>query len=119
MAIVEGADKVISLLPQNRFGYSQDFGSSFYGFVQFGESNSYSGIWQRKKTKKGWRVSRQAFYWPTNPRTPAQQSRRGRFAEGVSAWQSLTEEQKRVYNGRAEKRRFSGFNLFMHFYMQG
>lgn len=117
MAIIEGTNKILSLHAQKRLGFSQDFGSAFFGFVQFGESNKYAGIWQRKKTKAGWKISREAFYWPTNPSSTAQQSRRSLFAASIAAWQSLTDEQKRVYNRKAEKRRISGYNLFIKFYM--
>ena len=53
---------------------------------------------------------------PHNPRTPLQQGNRNHFAEGVEAWHSLRESQKRFYGGIAEK--MSGINLFMKRWME-
>jgi hypothetical protein len=52
-------------------------------------------------------------YWPTNPQTTAQQTRRTVFANGIAEWQSLTSEQKAVYNKSGTKVGRTGMNLFM------
>lgn len=73
-----------------------------------------NGIYQRRTTKlRGRRSIKMVFYSPTNPRTPAQQANRQRMVQGVPAWLALTDEQKAVYNERAKKLPFSGYNLFM------
>jgi hypothetical protein len=52
---------------------------------------------------------------PHNPRSPVQQRNRNHFAEGVETWRSLSESQRRFYNGIAK--RTSGYNLFLSKWM--
>jgi len=51
--------------------------------------------------------------------TDAQQARREKFAAAVAAWQSLTPEQKEVYNKKAMRKNMSGYNLYLSEYMYG
>jgi len=79
--------------------------------------NDKVGIYQRKNTHEGKRISHMKLYVPTNPRTPNQQSHRFIFKNGVQYWQGLTENGKKAYNKRAKPHNFSGFNLFMREYL--
>lgn len=58
------------------------------------------------------------IYSPFNPQTEAQQANRQKYANGVSAWQGLTDEQKDVYNEKAKGKRMSGYNLFLSEYLK-
>jgi len=95
------------------FGRSNGFGRIRFGFAFFGLFSELPGIYQRQLSGGKKQVFKRNFHSPTNPQTPAQQARRSVFASGVVAWQSLTSEQKSVYNKKAKKFRFEGFNLFM------
>jgi hypothetical protein len=53
---------------------------------------------------------------PHNPRTPLQQRNRNHFAEGVEAWRSMHEAQRRFYRGIAKRR--TGYNLFLSKWME-
>ena len=53
---------------------------------------------------------------PHNPRSPGQQRNRNHFAEGVEAWRSLRESQKRLYDAIAKRR--TGYNLFLSRWME-
>jgi len=68
--------------------------------------------------------------FPSNPRTPAQQHRRGMFRDGIHKYQALSAVQKAEWNTKAHKywpgrynfgipHGISGFNLFMSEYMKG
>lgn len=76
------------------------------------------GIWQMRMTKRGKVPVKMKWYTPTNPRTEAQQANRTKFANAMSAWGSLTTEQKTLYNVRAKKRRMFGWGLFIREYYQ-
>ena len=76
------------------------------------------GIYQMRMTKQGKVPIKMKFYAPTNPQTPAQQANRQKFADAMSAWQSLTEEEKSAYNRRAKKRQMFGWGLFIREYYQ-
>lgn len=76
------------------------------------------GIWQMRMTKRGKVPIKMRFYTPSNPQTEAQQANRQKFADAMSAWQALTDEQKETYNVRARKRQMFGRNLFIKEYYQ-
>ena len=57
------------------------------------------------------------FYVPTNPQTEAQQANRQKMADAVAAWQSLTPEQKEIYNERAKGKNLTGNNIFISEYL--
>lgn len=79
--------------------------------------NPFVGIYQKKHTFEGPRISHMKLYKPTNPQTAEQQAHRNIFKDGVLLWQGLTELEKKAYNDRAKQYRFSGFNLFMREYL--
>lgn len=72
----------------------------------------------RKSYKKSKRPLKMKFYTPTNPQTVAQQANRQKFADAMSAWGSLTDEQKNAYNKRARKLNLFGWNIFIREYYQ-
>jgi hypothetical protein len=76
------------------------------------------GIYQQRMLKNGKGYIKMKFYTPTNPQTTAQQANRQKFADAMSAWQSLTTEQKGAYNKRARTRGWFGRNLFIREYFQ-
>lgn len=70
------------------------------------------GIYQTRPRAGGRIWVKEKFYVPTNPRTPAQQAWRDKYADSIVAWRALTSEQKEVYNVRARGKKMSGYNLF-------
>ena len=128
MPEVEGPEKLFSDLPQKRFSRPREYGTSQYGFSHYGEEDIVfapegrepiilSGIYRRGKVKNGYKVYREPFYITRDPKTPAQQANRQKFANAMQAWKNLTSEQKNAYNERAEKLRIEGVNLFIREYM--
>jgi len=62
---------------------------------------------------------RRDFYEYVITHTPAQQARREKFAAAVAGWQSLTDEEKSVYNKKASGKPMSGYNWFLRNFMLG
>lgn len=75
------------------------------------------GIYQQRKCRSGRETIKMKFYTPSNPRTPAQQANRQKFAAAMLAWRSLTPEQREWYNKEGEKLKLYGVNLFLRNYL--
>lgn len=93
------------------------YGERVYGFSKYGDDRSPFGIYQQRQGKKGTIFVRERFYIPTNPNSVDQQTWRAKYAAGIVAWQNLTSGQKAVYNTRAKRFKFSGYNLFLKEYL--
>ncbi len=117
MVIVKGVDKIISHYAKKRFGFSQEYGTAHFGYVELGRYNPWAGIYSHYRTRKGRPYVRKAFYWPVNPKTPAQVVCQDKMAAAVAAWQALTVPEKQVYNDRVRRRRMTGFNLYIKEFM--
>jgi len=96
----------------------------FYGGYPFGswEQNipghrDYA-IYRRHPTWHGIICIKKRYVIPFDPKTPAQLTRRQKFADGVSYWQSLTAEAKAIYNLYKYPTRMSGYNRFLHYYLK-
>lgn len=74
------------------------------------------GIWQMRMTKRGKVPIKMKYYVPTNPQTEPQQANRQKFADAMTAWHALTDEQKTEYNIRARHIGMFGRNLFIRDY---
>ena len=55
---------------------------------------------------------------PHNPDTAKQRSNRNLFRDAISTWQSLSTEEKISWNSRAGRKNYSGYNLFISYYMK-
>lgn len=128
MGEVVGINKLLSIVPRKRLGRFSLFGTIQMGFSNFGDDDIFlivpggdsillSGIYRTDNVTGETKYYREPFYIPSNPRTAAQQSQRMKYAAGIVAWQSLTDEQKNVYNQRALQKKFSGYNLFLKEYL--
>lgn len=108
--------------------YSNCFGFCVFGKSRFGDDRGHGGIYRKayssKHNKPGTTLKpvRHIFvkmrsYAPTNPQTVPQQANRVKFSAARSAWQSLTDNEKAVYNRRATKQSRIGWRLFMSEYL--
>jgi hypothetical protein len=77
----------------------------------------FVGIYHTMPTSKGRITRRLKLYSPRNPQSEAQQANRAKITAAVLSWKNLTNEQKEVYNIRAEGKPFSGYNLFIKEYL--
>jgi len=139
MAEVQGLDKLFSVMPTKRFGVFSKFGTSQCGFTNYGDDDIVfneqgygvatfgntiyanikilSGIYRRYSLTGKQKIIRNRYFITGNPRTALQQANRQKYAAAVLAWQSLTDEQKAVYNARCRFLRLSGYNLFIKNYL--
>lgn len=126
---IEPTDTLKSLTVQNLFGTSAGYGFAVLGRAQCGDDNFVGGIYQKRHTgyNQTGRIAgrvRKTYYVlmrdnpTTNPNTEAQQTQRSKFADAVSAWQGLTNEQKANYNTRRNIGARSGYNIFISEYMK-
>ena len=94
-------------------------GVRVYGNFKYGEHAIVSGVYQTvHRGRKRW-VQRIGYVVPNNPRSIPQQANRTKFADAVSAYQALTNEQKELLVWRARDRHMSGYNLFLREFMIG
>jgi len=54
----------------------------------------------------------------TDPQTPAQLAWRAVFAAGVAGWRALSPAEKEEWNRRGRKRRMSGWNRYLSWYLE-
>lgn len=80
--------------------------------------HSSFGIYKRQRTKNGQYVVRSKFYKPAIQGQPNKLVCQSKFALAVAAWQSLTSEQKAIYNRNVSGRHMAGFNLFISNYLK-
>jgi hypothetical protein len=107
------------LFPQARkkFGFSTFFGTIFFGYALFGDGNTYAGIYRHTQYYNNRVWQKISFMWPTNPRSANQQAHRAIFANGVLAWQNLTDSQKFAWRKKGQKRMIGGYSAFMSDYL--
>ncbi len=110
--------RIMSLDARGKFGYSGGFGRIAFGYTRLGFYNWFCGIYQ-KKTRHGKSfISRMRFYRPTNNQLPGQQSWRGVMASAVLAWQALTPPARAKWAKIAIKKKMSGYNAFLSYYLR-
>lgn len=68
----------------------------------------YSGLGQRVL----------AYYQPTNPQTETQQAWRAVFAAAVSAWQALTDSERKAWRVRGSRQAKLGYSMFLTRYLE-
>lgn len=112
-----GMGKLLSMDARGKLGWSGGFGRIRFGYNKFGYYNWYAGIYSKKHQWGKTYISRMKFYRPTNPNSVGQQARRTAFANGMSAWASLSTDQKNIYKRRAKPYKMNGSNLFMKEYL--
>jgi len=139
MPEVVGIHKLLSIRPKKRFGLFNQYGTSQFGFSNYGEEDIIlyddgygiaifgdsiyaqpillSGIYRTDNVTGRTKFYREPYYITKNPRTAPQQAWRSVFADAVAGWQALTPEQKNQYNIKAKGKHMSGYNLFLHEYL--
>ncbi len=117
MAIIDPGSTPLADQARQKLGRTSEYGCRRYGAFFYGEVNDLYGIYSIRKGLKGQIIVKKRFYIPSNPRTVPQQANRQIYADGVLAWQNLTEEQKSVYNTNATGLKMSGYNLFLKEYL--
>jgi len=103
-------------------------GCGIFGVTEFGTDDELWGTYQERRGRTHYlgpgekdtgpgEFIKKRNYSPKNPKTVPQQAHRQICADGVSAWQALTPEQKAEFDKRAAKLNMPGYNLFMSEYI--
>jgi hypothetical protein len=117
MVKVNTGQEGIAMQVKKKLGRSSEYGQRLYGGAKYGEYNEKYGIYRIRGCSTGQFIERKRFYIPANPRSEPQQANRSKFANAISGWQNLTNEQKNQYNERAKRLKMSGYNLYIKIYM--
>lgn len=93
------------------------FGDAVYGNQYYCELADSFGIFQKREKAGKPYLDKTNFYQYKITHTQKQDDNRTKFKLGKNAWKALTDEQRAVYNERAEHLGFSGYCLFIKEYM--
>lgn len=63
-------------------------------------------------------ICRMRHYFPINRRTEAQQTWRSYFALVLSTWQSLTQEEKNIWNAKSYPAHMTGWNRYASYHLK-
>jgi hypothetical protein len=128
MPEIQGPERIMAGIARGRaFPFCQ-YGTSQFGFSHYGDDDIYlyppgkdpillTGIYRTDNVTGKTKYYREPLYITRNPQTGPQQTWRAKYADGVLAWQNLTQEQKDYYNKLANGKRYSGYNLFLKEYL--
>jgi len=122
-------NEIPALAIRGRAGVGSGLGFMVCGRARLGNSIPGGGIYRRglsgynqntdnPSTRRKTIIVKMREYAPTNPRSIAQQTNRGKFADAIAAWQALTDEQKHDYNQRVKRRGLDGYRLFISEYLK-
>lgn len=109
--------------------YGTGFGFATLGNTRLGDDRLQGGIYQRRMAgynqftgkptgKKKFYYVKMRNYAPTNPRTTLQQANRAKMTAACAGWNSLTIEQKSIYNKRATRAGKVGRQLYISEYLK-
>jgi len=124
MPIIEPAKVIYSISVWKRFGLPNGLGQVIPGWSKLGDDCEIMAVYQRRqkrgnywtktnKIKNGRIHCSMNYSIPHNPKTLAQIEVRTKFAEAVSNWQALTNNEKSVYNKVAIGSHMAGYNLYI------
>jgi len=117
MVVISAGETPIGDKIRKKLGSPSLYGTRGYGAHEYGAGADYFGIYQIRSEGGKQVIVKLPLYVPTNPQTEIQQANRQKITNGVIAWQSLTDEQKEVYNEKAKYKRYSGYNLYLREYL--
>lgn len=118
MAIVKIPEDLPALSASGRIGNADGLGAFMLGWSWLGQYNKHSGYYKKNGRWRRSTIVRTKHYWPNNPQTEAQQTNRNIFAEGVSEWHLLTENEKEEWKKQKYPPRRTGFTAFMSDYLK-
>lgn len=117
MPIVPIDESNLSIRIKKKLATSTALAEHLLGVTITGTPVDIYGIYQDRTNQRGIPIVRMKSYRPTNPQTVPQQANRSKFADAMTSWQSLTSEQKAVYNKRGKRLHMTGHNLYIKEYM--
>lgn len=119
MPIQNPSDNMIGFQVKKKLRASTMLAEYLLGVSEIGLPVDTFGVYQSRQKRWGHPIVRMRSYYPTNPRTVAQQANRQKFTDGMVDYMALTDEQKQAYNKRAKPMGLHGRNLYLREYLRG
>lgn len=101
-----------------RLGHSSLGASAFIGGVYQRRVTGYNNTGRKNHLPRKTYYVKMRYYRPTNPRTPAQQVGRSKFADAVAGWAGLSPAEKQQWNIKASRQSRRGRNLYISEFMR-
>jgi len=117
MAIKHAFNSLYSFTARGKVGIPNGLGRDLLGVSFLGYRDDRAAIYQNRTKQSGHAIVAMRHWIPKNPRTESQQANRNKFGDAMSAWQSLTDQEKLSYTKRGKSRGMFGHNLFIREYM--
>jgi len=103
---------------RGRLGRPNPYGKQTHGRSLYGIGHATNGEYQRLHALDGGVYTHKRQFYPyVITHKPGQDALRVKFRAAVAGWQSLTLEQRAVYNERVKRKNYSGYNLYIREYM--
>lgn len=118
MAIVSYPESNQSLQTYGVVGRPWGAGLITAGYSFYGDDFPYSGIYQRRRGKKGQIVIRMKHYRSPNPQTDAQQEWRAYFAYLKTLWDVMSESEKDFWRASKPPYNMGGWNRFASYHLK-
>lgn len=118
MVVVAWKDRWLCMELRGKMGRPIELGNFWLGLSELGDQNPMSGVWQRRKRKKGQIIVKMKYGVPPYVNTPIQRSRRSKFASAITAWNSLDVDEQIKWNKKSSPKGMSGYNRFISWYMK-
>lgn len=117
MVIITPSESKVGIGIRGNINAPSTYGIRKYGAFDYGAGADTFGIYRVRHRWGKIIQEKMPYYVPTNPQTGAQQANRQKIANAVALWQTLTDEQKEVYNEKAKGKDYSGYNLYLSEYL--
>jgi len=109
---------------RKRMGKPNGFGWIIFGWSEFGDDNYYQGVYQQRRNRhwngvdgfisdKHPRNFIMKPAWPVQPPSVARDAQQAKFKTALAMWQTLTTNEKTLYNTIASRRSKRGYDYFM------
>lgn len=118
MVVVTSFQHAKSLEIRGEYGAPCGLGEFYCGWSRVGELDPMAGVYQKRPRKRGQIFVKMRHCIIPNPRTPAQQARREKFAQALLAWRALSFEDQVVWNKKNYPSHMSGYNRFIRHFMK-
>lgn len=119
MPIVEFGDLAPTYELRKRLGLPNGLGNTICGRSLYGYRSEIDGVYYPVYRKGHQRIALRAYIVPPDPKTESQLARRAIFRDAMTAWQALTEEERKPYNKTARVRgKIYGVHIFLSEYLK-
>lgn len=113
MAIIKDHRNVVLHGATGHTGKPNGLGEMVMGFSYVGQHGFYLGCYQRRLTREGYRISKQIYIIPIDPKTAKQKQNRYRYRNFSLIYNNLSQFQKDYLKTLSKGTRLNGQNLYL------